>query len=430
MVAIGKPRGTRDFTPDEMRKRMATDREMRAVFERYGYREIATPTIENMNLFTMKSGKEIIEETYAFEDKSKRKLALRPELTAPAMRFYMEKLRMSPKPLKIYYFGNCFRYDRPQKGRYREFWQMGCELIGTDRPEAIAELIALAYHVLKETGLKDINLRIGHLDLLNRQVDGILSLFPPAGSAKSENKDKKDEIFRLIDKKDYDGVKNEFIASGVTKEKTTEFMDFLQSSNIQDVKKYSEESGLDQELKRYEEVISLLKEFGVNTIETAMEIARGLDYYKGIVFEIDAPSLGAEKQICGGGEYSLLPLLGGDNTPTAGFALGFDRIVLALEKEGYNFPPSKKPVYLHPIGDKMRKEAVSLARKLRGRGVLLDMDLMGRSPQKSLQYANRIGAKSVIIMGPDEWVRGMVTIKNMETGEQKEVKVEKLHKFL
>ncbi|MBW1933503.1 MAG: ATP phosphoribosyltransferase regulatory subunit, partial [Deltaproteobacteria bacterium] len=136
MAAVSKPRGTRDFAPDEMERRRAVEKRMRQVFESYGYREIATPTMEHMELFTMKSGEGIIDETYSFHDKSGRMLALRPELTAPTMRFYMEKMRMSPKPLKVYYFGNCFRYDRPQKGRYREFWQMGCELIGTDKPEA------------------------------------------------------------------------------------------------------------------------------------------------------------------------------------------------------------------------------------------------------------------------------------------------------
>ena len=163
---ISKPRGTRDFTPEEMKKRRWLERKMRDVFERYGYEEIATPTIEHLELFTLKSGEGIIEETYAFEDKAGRKLALRPELTAPVMRFYVERFQMDAKPLKFYYFGNCFRYDRPQKGRYREFWQFGCELIGSDKPEAIAELISLAYNILRESGLRNVIVRVGNLDIL------------------------------------------------------------------------------------------------------------------------------------------------------------------------------------------------------------------------------------------------------------------------
>ncbi|MCD6573425.1 MAG: ATP phosphoribosyltransferase regulatory subunit, partial [Thermoplasmata archaeon] len=144
-MMIGKPRGTRDFLPEDMAKRRWLEEKIRDVFQKYGYEEIATPTIEHLELFTLKSGEQIMEELYAFEDKGGRKLALRPELTAPVMRLYVEKLQMEAKPLKFFYFGNCFRYDRSQKARYREFWQFGCELIGSNRPEAIAELIAMAY---------------------------------------------------------------------------------------------------------------------------------------------------------------------------------------------------------------------------------------------------------------------------------------------
>jgi len=182
-------------------------------------------------------------------------------------------------------------------------------------------------------------------------------------------------------------------------------------------------------VERIGSVLEWLSAFGVPyVLDTS--IARGLDYYRGIVFEIDAPPLGAEKQLCGGGEYSLLPILGGDDTPTSGFALGFDRIIIALEKEGYEFPPSPEIVYIHPIGNEMRKEAVSLATELRGKGIKVEMDLMRRSMQKSLQYADRMGAKVAIIMGPDEWAKGMVTLKNMETGEQKEVERDEISKFL
>jgi len=407
MVAVSKPRGTRDFTPDEMERRRAVEKKMRQVFESYGYREIATPTMEHMELFTMKSGEGIIDETYSFHDKSGRMLALRPELTAPTMRFYMEKMRMSPKPLKVYYFGNCFRYDRPQKGRYREFWQMGCELIGTDKPEAIAELIATAYHVLKGTGLKDVKLRVGDLELLRSSIKKLGVESP--------------EIMRLIDKSDYEGI--EKMIEG--KEGADEFMEFLNCRDFNSLGKFFDEN----DVERIGSVLEWLSAFGVPyVLDTS--IARGLDYYRGIVFEIDAPSLGAEKQLCGGGEYSLLPILGGDDTPTSGFALGFDRIIIALEKEGYEFPLPPEIVYIHPIGDEMRKEAVSLATELRGKGIKVEMDLMRRSMQKSLQYADRIGAKVAIIMGPDEWAKGMVTLKNMETGEQKEVKRDEISKFL
>lgn len=396
---ISKPRGTRDFTPEEMKKRRWLENKMRRIFELYGYEEIATPTIEHLELFTIKSGEAIIEETYAFEDKSGRKLALRPELTAPVMRFYIEKFQMEPKPLKFYYFANCFRYDRPQKGRYREFWQFGCELIGTDKPEAIAELIAMAYHVLEEAGLRNIILRIGNLDILRRFLDEL--------GANDAN------IMRLIDKKDFDSLKEKI-------DDFEKFQEFIERKSL---------DGLEyKEVGRMEEVLKFLEEYSI-PYNLDLSIARGLDYYIGIVFEIDAPKLGAEKQICGGGEYNLIPLLGGKATPTAGFAIGFDRVLLALEMEGIEFNAKEKPVYIAYLHG-MIKEAIKIAKMLRKEGIKVEMDLMRRSISKSLDYANKKGIEKVVIVAPDEWNRGNVVIKDMEKGKQKEVSIENLLKEL
>ena len=396
---ISKPRGTRDFTPEEMKKRRWLENKMRRIFELYGYEEIATPTIEHLELFTIKSGEAIIEETYAFEDKSGRKLALRPELTAPVMRFYIEKFQMEPKPLKFYYFANCFRYDRPQKGRYREFWQFGCELIGTDKPEAIAELIAMAYHVLEEAGLRNIILRIGNLDILRRFLDEL--------GANDAN------IMRLIDKKDFDSLKEKI-------DDFEKFQEFIERKSL---------DGLEyKEVGRMKEVLKFLEEYSI-PYNLDLSIARGLDYYIGIVFEIDAPKLGAEKQICGGGEYNLIPFLGGKATPTAGFAIGFDRVLLALEMEGIEFNAKEKPVYIAYLHG-MIKEAIKIAKMLRKEGIKVEMDLMRRSISKSLDYANKKGIEKVVIVAPDEWNRGNVVIKDMEKGKQKEVSIENLLKEL
>lgn len=396
---ISKPRGTRDFTPEEMKKRRWLENKMRRIFELYGYEEIATPTIEHLELFTIKSGEAIIEETYAFEDKSGRKLALRPELTAPVMRFYIEKFQMEPKPLKFYYFANCFRYDRPQKGRYREFWQFGCELIGTDKPEAMAELIAMAYHVLEEAGLRNIILRIGNLDILRRFLDEL--------GANDAN------IMRLIDKKDFDSLKEKI-------DDFEKFQEFIERKSLDGIEY--------KEVGRMEEVLKFLEEYSI-PYNLDLSIARGLDYYIGIVFEIDAPKLGAEKQICGGGEYNLIPLLGGKATPTAGFAIGFDRVLLALEMEGIEFNAKEKPVYIAYLQG-MIKEAIKIAKMLRKNGIKVEMDLMRRSISKSLDYANKKGIEKVVIVAPDEWNRGNVVIKDMEKGKQKEVSIENLLKEL
>ncbi len=401
MAEIGKPRGTRDFPPDEMEQRRTVEAAMRSAFERYGYREIATPAIEYMELFTMKSGEDIVEETYEFEDKSGRHLALRPELTAPAMRFYVEQLQMEPKPLKLYYFGSCYRYDRPQAGRYREFWQMGCELIGTDTPEGVAELVSLAYQALYESGLQDIELRLGDLSLLRFLLDDM-------------GVERQSQVMRLIDKRDDEGLE-----AMLDQQQSDTLRSFLACRDLADVASMVGE----EQTGRLRAVLDWLDVFEVPvTLDTS--IARGLDYYTGIVFEIDAPSLGAEKQICGGGEYSLVPLLGGSPVATAGFALGFDRILLALEEEDRCPSGGHVLIYVAPVSDAMRPHAASLAMRLRRQGTHVELDLKRRSMGKSLQHADRLGATTVVIVGDDEWERSSVMVKDMESGEQREVAVD------
>ena len=180
---------------------------MHTVFQSFGYQEIQTPMFETLDLFTPKSGEGIMEELYSFTDKGNRDLALRPELTAPVMRFYVAKLQMQAKPLKLFYFGNCFRYDRPQKGRYREFRQAGCEIIGTDTPEAYAELIALAYNLLKNIGLKEITVNIGNLNIL-------ASMFAMLNLSKKKQK----QLIPLIDKAQFNDVSDFLQDIGVKKE--------------------------------------------------------------------------------------------------------------------------------------------------------------------------------------------------------------------
>ncbi|MBC7081694.1 MAG: histidine--tRNA ligase [Thermoplasmatales archaeon] len=396
---IERPRGTRDFNPEEMKKRRLIERKLRDIFERYGYEEVMTPTIEHLELFTLKSGEGIIEETYAFEDKAGRRLALRPELTAPVMRMYVEKYQMEMKPIKFHYFGNCFRYDRPQHGRYREFWQFGCELIGSDTPEAIAELISLAYNSLREVGLRKILLRIGNLDILRRFLDGIGGNFP--------------DVMRLIDKRDFEALKGKI-------KDFDKFMDFIETKDLNELKF--------DEAKRMKEIFECLDIYGIPyTLD--LSIARGLEYYIGIVFEIDAPALGAEKQICGGGEYNLVPILGGKKISTSGFAIGFDRVLIALEREGFKFEENEKKFYVTYIGN-MLKEALKLANKLRKEGFKVEAEIMRRNISKSMEFADKKGIKKVIIVAPDEWKKGAVLIKNLEKSEQEEVRIDEIENYL
>ena len=357
------PRGTRDFTPEEMEKRRYVEKQMRTTFQVFGYREIQTPMFETLELFTAKSGDTILEEIYSFTDKSGRKLALRPELTAPVIRFYVDKMQMSPKPLKLFYFGSCFRYDRPQRGRYREFRQAGCELIGTNTPEAYAELIALAYFLLKNIGLKNIRLNIGDLDVLSSMLH---TLGIP--------KDKQKQLTPLIDKSQFKDLTSMLHTMGIKKKKIDEFVDILQTTDTQKILEFlNKNTSSKAKIEELEKILDLLRNsFDIKNYHVNMSIVRGLDYYKGLVFEIDAPVLGAEKQLCGGGAYELIPLFGGKNIPTAGFAIGFDRTILALEAEKFVFPKPKTDIFIVPINNDMMDISIKIAQNLRKEGIPTD----------------------------------------------------------
>ncbi len=411
------PRGTRDFTPDEMHKRRYIENSMRNTFQTFGYREIQTPMFENLELFTAKSGETIIEELYAFKDKSGRDLALRPELTAPVIRLYVDKLQMKPKPLKLFYFGSCFRYDRPQKGRYREFTQAGCELIGTDTPEAYAELIALAYTLLKNVGLKNIKLNIGNLTVLS-------TIFKKIGLTKDQQR----YIIPLIDKALFEELYSALQDFNIKNTKITDFLEILQTSDLEKIKKYiMEDETVSKELDKLEEIFDLLNNcFKIKNYQIKMSIVRGLDYYTGLVFEIEAPMLGAEKQLCGGGAYELISLFGGKDTPTAGFAVGFDRTILALETEGQEFPLPGVDVYVIPVNREMVKKTLEITQLLREKGLSVDVDLLRRGLSKSLKYANSLNASKAVIVGPDELKKNAVTLRDLKSGEQKIVKIKQL----
>ena len=408
------PRGTRDFTPDEIKKRRYVEENMKKTFISFGYNEIQTPTFENLELFTVKSGDSIIDEIYDFSDKGGRKLALRPELTAPVIRFYVEKLQMEPKPLKLFYFGNCFRYDRPQKGRYREFQQAGCEIIGADTPEAYAELIALTYNILENVGLKNITLNIGNLNIIN-------SMFTKINISGEVKK----ELLSLIDKSQFEEVYTVLCKENVSEENANMFIEILQTSDINKINDFiKEDTSAIDEISNIKKILYHLKNsFKISNYQIKMSIVRGLDYYKGLVFEIDAPVLGAEKQLCGGGAYELISLFGGRDTPTAGFAIGFDRTILALEAEQFVFPVSKTDVYIIPVNEETIGKSIELAQQLRKEGVITEVDLLHRGVGKSLKHANSKNSEQAIIIGPKELEKDSVTLRDMKTGDQHLVKI-------
>jgi len=385
---------------------------MRDVAVSRGFKEIQMPIFEDLELFTKKSGPGVVEELYAFKDKGDRDIALRPEMTAQVMRFYVSDMASMPKPLKLFYFGPCFRYENPQSGRYREFFQFGAEIIGSNTPETDAEAVALASSMLEATGLGNYVIRIGYIGILRGILKGL-----------NLPDDKIAEGMHYLDKNDEAKFSSFAQANRLPVDRIQSMMEIRNMKGGVDVLDRLGESSAKGYLLEFMECLSLL---GVRNCQLDLGIVRGLDYYTGMVFEIDAPALGAEKQVAGGGSYDLVPLFGGEQVFTTGFAIGFDRILIARERESPIEAKLCIDAYVVPMSDSTRKTALGIVKALRGRGISADFDLMRRSLSKNLKYAASIGARSVVIVGDKESAKGAVTLRNMASGDQKEVKIDSI----
>jgi histidyl-tRNA synthetase len=394
---LQRPRGTRDFLPDEMERRRAVEATLRDRAARWGYREVCTPEFEELELFTMRSGAGIIEEIYAFEDKGGREMALRPELTAPVLRMYVSEAKVHPRPIRWFYFGDCFRYERPQKGRYRQFWQFGVELIGADTPRADAEAILLADDLLRATGVP-CDLHVGHLAPMKH----LLSDLMPGVQARA---------MALLDKRDFDGLTAILAGTG-----QGALVDTLRAlAHARTLEDLFEITGKVPERERIGKVIEILDRNNlVYTLDFG--IARGLDYYTGMVFEGFAPNLGAEDQVLGGGAYRLAHLFGGDDVPSCGFAVGFDRLMVSL---GETKIP--RPVRVAVCStEEGRIKAFEVARAFREQGICAELDLLDRNLGAQMAHAAR-SSDFAVIVGKREVEAGTVTLKNLQSGEQKAI---------
>ena len=420
MANIQRPRGTRDFGPEEMGKRRHIEGMLRKTAENFGFREIVTPTFEHSELFTERSGEEIKSEMYMFKDKGGRELALRPELTAPTMRFYANELRHMPKPIKVYYFGNCFRYERPQAGRFREFWQLGAEIVGGGEHEGDAEIIALAAGCLENSKLEGFVTRIGHLGVLR----AVLSEMGIAG-------EKQSNCMQLIDKQDMEGLYEILDVYASSSEEMETIKVLLSMGKTQEISDEITEvlSGnpeAENSLNNLNRTLGTLRSLGVEDYQIDLGIARGLDYYTGMVFEIDYPLLGAEKQVCGGGAYALADLFGAEQINSTGFAIGFDRVMTALDKQGVEIPLLEITAYVIPLGKEANDSAFKIAAALRKNNISCDCALMERSIAKHMKYANAICARYAIIIGEEELKSKEASVKDMESGEQIKMPFEKI----
>ena len=426
---VQRPRGTRDFTPEVMNRRLAFENLLESMALSHGFKRVQTPIFESLDLFTAKSGPGVVKQLYAFQDKSDRALTLRPELTAPVMRMISEEMRSSPKPLRLSYFGQCFRYEESKKGRYREFFQYGVELIGASGPLAEAEVVSLAIDMLDSCGLVDYEVRIGHVGVLRDILTGLgLSEEgepePPVASA-----------MRLLDKGDWDGLAGLFATNGIS------------PSALENLRKLSELDGGSETLDSAREILSALEVSHESLDELAellaaltalaptppslkvnLCVARGLDYYTGMVFEVNVAELGGEGQVLGGGSYRLLHLFGlEDLDPSCGFGLGFDRVLLALEAQAERVGrsevvPGETPrpsTLLFPF--KIDAHAVlSIVKELREMGHIVELDLRGKNIGKTLDWASKNGFTNVVIVGPQDLENSRCSIKNLTTGDQSE----------
>ncbi len=427
---VQRPRGTRDFIPTVMNRRLAFEKLLEKEASSHGFKRVQTPIFESLDLFTAKSGPGVVNQLYAFQDKSDRALTLRPELTAPVMRMISEEMRAHSKPMRLSYFGQCFRYEESKAGRYREFFQYGVELIGASGPLAEAEVVSLAINMLESSGLIDYEVRIGHVGILRDILVGL------GLSTEGEPEAPVASAMRFLDKGDWDGLASLFANNGV------------ESNALENLKKLAQ---LDGGIETLESARDILSALGVShesldelshllaavsklappppSLKVNLCVARGLDYYTGMVFEVNVEELGGEGQVLGGGSYKLLHLFGlEDLDPSCGFGLGFDRVLIALEAQAKRsgrceVVPGEYPapsVLVLPFRiDSF--EVLEIIRELRDLGHNVELDLRKKNIAKSVAWADKNGFSSVVIIGPQDLENNQCTVKNITSGEQKTV---------
>ncbi len=415
-------RGMQDFLPPDATRLRHVEAVAKETARLYGFDEVITPLVELHDLLAAKSGQEIKARMFAFEDMGGRKVALRPEFTASIARLIATTMRNEPKPLKLFSTGTLYRYDEPQFGRYREFWQSNFEIIGSEKPEADVEILALTNHLVHEAGLRGYRFKIGHVGILR----GLLS-------DEGIEDERQNVIMQLLDAKRWDKALETAKDFSISPAGATALKGIFTakgkaaSAVLSDVKKrltnYANSVSAAENLHQ---VIDLLKAGGVK-VDMLVEagFARGLEYYTGMVFEVLVPQM--EISLGGGGRYDkLVELFGGEPTPAVGVAHGLDRITLAMDAQGIPPKASMPLVAVIPISDDAAQKAVEIALQLRANGVAVDLEIMGRTLSRALQDADRRNAVYAVILGPRELEEGKVILRDMKSRQQRAVDVDEL----
>ncbi len=408
------PRGTRDFLPKDAIKRQFVLDKVRRIFELWGFDPLETPAFEEWRLLAAKSGggEAIREEVYYFKDKSDRELGLRFDLTVPTARVVAINPNI-PKPFKRYQIGNVWRYDRPGAGRYREFTQADVDIFGASSTDADALVIGVACNCLYELGFKDFIVRLNSRKLIEKLVLSV-----------GVEQEKVLDIFRSIDKLEKigeDGVKQELEKKGFYMATIKNVLRLI-SLNIETLKS----KGFGEEIKSLEEIVEKIKDFGYENAQIDVSLVRGLEYYTGPVFEIVLPENKALTITAGGRYDKLIEVYGGKPTAAVGISLGIDRIMWIMdEKKMFEGKETNAKVFLVSIGDssKVGRQIMRLSGLLRKIGISNEFDIMSRSLSKQLDYVNSKNIPYAIIVGEKELDKNVVKLKDMKSGEEKDISI-------
>jgi histidyl-tRNA synthetase len=416
----------KDYLPEDLGKRKLIEGAVRKLFRLYGYFEVETPTLESYEVLAAKVGEETRRSMYAFRDLGGRMVALRPEGTAPIARLMATKLRTAPKPIRLGYLWDFFRYDEPQKGRLRRFYQGGFELLGAPGIHADVEILTIAANLMKILGLQKPLIKVSHVKVLR-------SLLAEQGI----EEDRQNAILSLADKKRYEDALEKLKEWGIRDAIITLLsalfslkgeVDFVMTEAFEYLKDFPEAKEALQELQLV--IKSVGKLFPEVEFMVDLGFARGLEYYTGIIFE--GFTMGLESAILGGGRYDrLVELYGGDPTPGVGFSAGIDRIQLVMEEQGlFQGFSLEKPLYLVPVKEDFMGQAMDLAFRLRAYGVPVEVDVMGRGVTRALRYAEARGLRYVALLGEREISQGTVSLRDMERRDQRTVKIEELRDII
>jgi len=421
------PRGMRDIEPDEMARRVWLVEKIYTVLWRYGFKLVEPSPIENLETLEAKSGPEIRDQIFWFKDKADRELGLRFDLTVGMTRMIANRFDL-PEPIKVASIAGMWRYDEPQYGRYRYFTQWDAEIYGVADSSADAEIIAAGTDILKSVGLKDYEVRLSNRKL----IEGFLRSLDILPGPELER------VIRVIDKLDKVGseeAERELLSAGLAKDRVKRIMGFTELGGAPDKvlgdleKRLPKNDMVQQGFKELSGTIEYLEPLGkAGKCRVDLGIVRGIAYYDGTVFEAYDQGAGEIGSIFGGGRFDrLCRLYGKRDMAATGVAGGLERLMLSLEKNNLYPPELEKPVqiFVATVNQKTRGEAVKLAQRLRVNGFRVDYDLKQRPLPKQLEYANSLGARISLILGPRELEKGTVRVKDMKTGDERDIELSK-----